>query len=180
MAEGVFRHLTSATPHPLVGKIDSAGTAGYHTGASPDSRTMATLKANGLTKYVHAARQVRPGDFEEFDWIFGMDRDNLVDLQALKMKAVKRRKGDNSELAEVRLVCDLDTLLLLYSLNATTMADMFLLQFGEFGGKGKGGEEINDPYYGGQEGFQTAYEQANRFSKAFLQELEDRNKNGKL
>jgi low molecular weight phosphotyrosine protein phosphatase len=55
-----------------------------------------------------------------------------------------------------------------------------LEQFGEFGGKGKGGEEIDDPYYGGRDGFDTAYEQANRFSKAFLAELEERQKNGKL
>jgi low molecular weight phosphotyrosine protein phosphatase len=105
MSEGVFQHLTSNPPHPLIEKVDSAGTAGYHTGASPDRRTMATLKANGLTKYAHAARQVHESDFEEFDWIFGMDRDNMEDLQTLKKKVVKRRKGDESGLAEVQLVC---------------------------------------------------------------------------
>jgi low molecular weight phosphotyrosine protein phosphatase len=49
-----------------------------------------------------------------------------------------------------------------------------VMLFGEFGGKmrkGKG-EEITDPYYGGRDGFEIAYEQAVRFSKAFLEKLE--------
>jgi low molecular weight phosphotyrosine protein phosphatase len=42
--------------------------------------------------------------------------------------------------------------------------------FGEFGGKK--GEEVEDPYYGGEEGFEEAYRQAVRFSKGFLEKLE--------
>lgn len=34
------------------------GTAAYHTGSSPDSRTMATLKENGICDYKHRARKV--------------------------------------------------------------------------------------------------------------------------
>jgi len=34
------------------------------------------------------------------------------------------------------------------------------------------GQEIEDPYYGGIDGFETAYEQALRFSKGFLAYLE--------
>jgi low molecular weight phosphotyrosine protein phosphatase len=104
MSEGVFRHLTSHPAHPLIGRVDSAGTAGYHTGAAPDSRTLATLKAKGVS-YSHAARQVKEKDFEEFDWIFGMDRDNLYDLQQLRKRVVKKKKGEESGVAEVRLVC---------------------------------------------------------------------------
>jgi low molecular weight phosphotyrosine protein phosphatase len=47
--------------------------------------------------------------------------------------------------------------------------------FGEFGGgKRRGGraEEIEDPYYGGDEGFETAYKQSVLFSKVFLERLE--------
>jgi low molecular weight phosphotyrosine protein phosphatase len=32
-------------------------------------------------------------------------------------------------------------------------------------------EEVEDPYYGGQDGFQTAYDQAVKFSKNFLDNL---------
>lgn len=39
--------------------------------------------------------------------------------------------------------------------------------FGEFGGKGKA-EIVDDPYYGGRDGFEIAYEQIVRFSNNFL------------
>lgn len=40
--------------------------------------------------------------------------------------------------------------------------------FGEHSGKKKA-EEVQDPYYGGTDGFEDAYEQCLRFSKNFLQ-----------
>ena len=42
--------------------------------------------------------------------------------------------------------------------------DAKVMLFGEYAGKGKV-EEIEDPYYGARNGFQTAYEQSMRFSK---------------
>lgn len=48
-----------------------------------------------------------------------------------------------------------------------------VMLFGEFGGKGGRKEEVEDPYYGGDDGFDVAYEQAVRFSKAFLKKLEE-------
>ena len=39
--------------------------------------------------------------------------------------------------------------------------------FGEYAGKKKA-EEVDDPYYGGRDGFEIAYEQNTRFSKNFL------------
>lgn len=44
-----------------------------------------------------------------------------------------------------------------------------VMLFGEFAGK-KRAEEIDDPYYGGSQGFELAYEQCSRFSKNFLKE----------
>jgi low molecular weight phosphotyrosine protein phosphatase len=41
--------------------------------------------------------------------------------------------------------------------------------FGEFSGKKKA-EIVDDPYYGGSEGFEIAYEQIVRFSNNFLAE----------
>ncbi|TKA31864.1 hypothetical protein B0A54_16604 [Friedmanniomyces endolithicus] len=43
--------------------------------------------------------------------------------------------------------------------------------YGEFGGKTKK-EEIGDPYYGGRDGFEVAYEQVTKFGKALLQHIE--------
>lgn len=165
MAEGVFQSLTrpeKQSPHPLIANIDSCGTGAYHTGDTPDSRTMATLRSKGIKSYTHYARKFRTQDFKDFDYILAMDDDNLEDLQYLYNKEVKKNGGKEG-IGRVML-------------------------FGEFGGKRRTGgarkkekglngrvgrgEEIDDPYYGGDEGFSMAYEQAVRFSKAFLEELE--------
>lgn len=45
-----------------------------------------------------------------------------------------------------------------------------VMLFGEYSGSGKA-EIINDPYYGGRQGFEKAYEQATRFSTNFLREV---------
>ncbi|KAI0473205.1 phosphotyrosine protein phosphatases I [Xylariaceae sp. FL0804] len=42
-----------------------------------------------------------------------------------------------------------------------------VMMFGEFSGKGRT-EAIRDPYYGGRDGFEKAFEQCSRFSKNFL------------
>lgn len=154
MSEGVFQSLTkpsNAPGHPLIANIDSCGTGAYHVGDSPDSRTMSTLKANGITSYRHRARKFEKSDFTEFDYILAMDDDNLSHLQRLRAQEVKKAGGGaEEELGKVML-------------------------FGDFGGKkrrGGRGEEVVDPYYGGQDGFEDAYEQAVRFTKGFLERLE--------
>ncbi|CAI9626847.1 hypothetical protein AG0111_0g8224 [Alternaria gaisen] len=153
MAEGVFQSLT-APSHPLISTIDSCGTGAYHVGSSPDSRTMATLKANKITTYRHSARKFSPGsDFEKFDYILAMDDENLEDLEALRQRELKKKGGSDEGIGRVML-------------------------FGEFGGKmrkgrrGEKGEEIVDPYYGGDDGFKAAYEQCMKFGKVFLERLE--------
>ncbi|KAL3424590.1 low molecular weight phosphotyrosine protein phosphatase [Phlyctema vagabunda] len=88
MAEGIFRSLTSKPPYQAkISHVDSCGTGAYHQGADPDSRTMATLKANGIKDYVHSARKVKTSDFANFDYIFAMDLDNLSDLKRLQQRA---------------------------------------------------------------------------------------------
>ncbi|KAF2630493.1 low molecular weight phosphotyrosine protein phosphatase-like protein [Macroventuria anomochaeta] len=149
----VFQSLvTSSSPSTqrLITTIDSSGTGAYHVGDAPDPRTMATLKQNGITNYKHAARKFAPAsDFEKFDYILAMDDSNLEDLEDLRRRAVKRKDGDEG-FGKVML-------------------------FGEFGGKVRRsgrGEEVQDPYYGANDGFTTAYEQAVKFSKVFLERLE--------
>src|ERR1700760_2358262 len=96
MAEGVFRHLTEHPSHPLISSVDSAGTGAYHVGSSPDSRTMRTLKANGITGYRHSARKVTAEDFETFDWIFAMDEENLEDLKDMRQRAMRKRSKNGA------------------------------------------------------------------------------------
>jgi low molecular weight phosphotyrosine protein phosphatase len=146
MAEGVFRSLThfnTSSAHPLISRIDSCGTGAYHAGDNPDPRTMAVLKSHGITDYKHKARKVKvPQDFEEFDYVLGMDGMNMQDL-----KSMAKRKGVSNGEEECHLGL-----------------------FGDFGGKK--GEEVEDPYYGGGKGFEIAFEQLERFGKGLLEVIE--------
>lgn len=45
-----------------------------------------------------------------------------------------------------------------------------VMLYGEYSGTGKS-EIVNDPYYGGQRGFEAAFEQCSRFGKNFLKEV---------
>ncbi|KAF3762932.1 phosphotyrosine protein phosphatases I [Cryphonectria parasitica EP155] len=137
MAEGVFQSITSKPPYEgLVKKLDSCGTGAYHVGDDPDDRTMDTLEKHGITDYVHAARKVHIKDFDNFDYIFAMDRNNLRDLERMHKNKPEAR-------AKVML-------------------------FGEFSGTGKA-EIVQDPWYGGIDGFETTYQQCIRFTRNFLQ-----------
>ena len=67
MAEGIFRSMVSKPPYEgLISEIDSCGTGAYHSGSSPDSRTMSTLEDNGITDYDHAARKVSANRFSHY------------------------------------------------------------------------------------------------------------------
>lgn len=67
----------------LLNKIicDSAGTISFHAGEPADRRMQKhALKRNyNLTSI---SRQIQPSDFEEFDYIIGMDDDNMHNMQA--------------------------------------------------------------------------------------------------
>lgn len=125
--------------HPHIGEVDSAGTGAYHTLDPPDDRTMNTLRRHGIRDYNHGARQVQQQDFHRFEYIFAMDTHNLRDLQRLQRRV--ETKGPK------------------------TKASVML--FGEFGGNQRP-EEVIDPYYGADNGFETVFEQVHRFSKNFL------------
>ena len=62
--------------------IDSAGTHAYHIGNAPDARATATALARDIDMTDLRARQVCEADFEQFDYVVAMDRDNLSLLKA--------------------------------------------------------------------------------------------------
>jgi protein-tyrosine phosphatase len=64
-------------------EVDSAGTGGWHAGEPPDPRAIAAARRRGLDISNLRARQVTRADFDRFDHIFALDRDNLADLDAL-------------------------------------------------------------------------------------------------
>ncbi|KAJ2615002.1 Low molecular weight phosphotyrosine protein phosphatase [Coemansia sp. RSA 1365] len=79
MAEAVFADMVKKQGLESQFHIDSAGTAAYHAGEPPDSRSAKTCVSNGVPVN-HRARQVRKDDFSTFDYILCMDESNLKDL----------------------------------------------------------------------------------------------------
>src|SRR5499427_2559227 len=80
-AEAVLRSLAAREAPELGLEVDSAGTAGYHVGEPPDPRTRAAAARRGYDLSALRARMVEAGDFERFDLILAMDRDNLRALR---------------------------------------------------------------------------------------------------
>lgn len=61
-------------------EIDSAAIGSWHVGRSPDTRAVATMKKHNLA-YNNKARQIKAADFKKYDYIFGMDDENIADLK---------------------------------------------------------------------------------------------------
>jgi low molecular weight protein-tyrosine phosphatase len=80
-AEAVVRALAAREAPDLGVEVDSAGTAGYHVGDAPDPRMRAAAARRGYDLNSLRARIVEPGDFERFDLILAMDRENLAVLR---------------------------------------------------------------------------------------------------
>ena len=76
-AEAVFRTVAAREAPELMIEVDSAGTAGYHIGEPPDLRTRQAASRRGYDMSSLRARIVEPRDFEDFDFILAMDRENL-------------------------------------------------------------------------------------------------------
>lgn len=80
-AEGVTRAIAEKKGVATDFVFDSAGTHGYHIGHAPDARANATARKRGYDLSQLKARQVNAFDFEHFDHILAMDRDNLALLR---------------------------------------------------------------------------------------------------
>ena len=63
--------------------VDSAGTGDWHVGEQPDRRSVAVAKKHGVDISDQRAMHFNPVFFDEFDLIFAMDEQNLIDLQQL-------------------------------------------------------------------------------------------------
>ncbi|MCH8553307.1 MAG: low molecular weight phosphotyrosine protein phosphatase [Natronospirillum sp.] len=82
-AEGVFRHQVAEAGLADRIETDSAGTAAYHIGKSPDPRSQEEAARRGIRIDDLRARRVSEEDFIEFDYVLAMDAQNLRDLEAL-------------------------------------------------------------------------------------------------
>ena len=87
-AAGVFAYFVRQAGLEEAIQVESAGTHDYHVGQAPDLRAQDHAKRRGYDLSALRARVVEPLDFEHFDLILAMDRDNL--------KALRRRAPDTA------------------------------------------------------------------------------------
>ncbi|SHI82101.1 protein-tyrosine phosphatase [Algibacter luteus] len=78
LAEGI---LKSKLSNNFV--VDSAGTANYHVGSSPDKRSVAVARKHGLDISNLKGRQFDLSDFDTFDMIYVMDETNYQNVMKL-------------------------------------------------------------------------------------------------
>jgi protein-tyrosine phosphatase len=118
-AEAVFKYLVEQESESDRFFIDSAGTSAWHAGEKADARMRRHAKKRGV-ELTSISRQFIPEDFDRFDYIIAMDRENINDL-----KQLARNKND---LDKLHIMTD------------------FSKKFNY--------NEIPDPYYGGDAGFE--------------------------
>ena len=82
-AEGVFRKVVKDAGLEHKFEIDSAGTIGYHAGERPDQRAQDAASNRGYDLSKQKARQVKARDYEYYDYILAMDRDNYSGLEKI-------------------------------------------------------------------------------------------------
>ncbi|MDH2434945.1 low molecular weight phosphotyrosine protein phosphatase [Pokkaliibacter sp. MBI-7] len=116
-------------------QVDSAGTAAYHTGESPDRRSCRAAARRGYDLTPLRARQVMPSDFEEFDVILAMDHANLSSLKQNCPAQLQHKLG----------------LFLHYHPDSI--------------------EEVPDPYYDGESGFELVLDLVEVAADALIKDL---------
>ncbi len=89
LAEGI---LKSKLP-PESFMIDSAGTANYHIGSSPDPRSVDVAREHGLNISNLRGRHFQVLDFDRFDFIYVMDSSNYDNVLKLA-----RTQADHSKI----------------------------------------------------------------------------------
>lgn len=97
-AENIMNHLIQQNQLDEQLVCDSAGTSSYHIGSVPDRRMTAAARQKLGILLQGSARQFKPHDFEAFDLILAMDKDNYSDILSLD-------HGDRYS-HKVKLICE--------------------------------------------------------------------------
>ena len=110
-------------------RVDSCGTAGYHVGQHPDTRSTKACRNHGVDISTHVARQINKSDYQKFDVIAALDDSVFSDVKSMKPSNCKAS----------------------------------IVLFDPPNG-------VDDPYYGGSEGFNSMYNQIERVMPEFLRQ----------
>ena len=116
--------------------VDSCGTSAWHVGEPPDARATREAARRGYDLSPLRGRQIAASDFQRFDYILAMDKDNLAELQSICPPGFSGHLG----------------LLLDFAPDSTL-------------------EEVPDPYYGGDRGFETVLDLIESACDGLLAEL---------
>lgn len=76
--------------------VDSAGTAAYHVGELPDTRSIEVARKYGIDLTNQRARKFTTKDFADFDSIYAMDKENYHNILSLAT--------DTSETEKVKMI----------------------------------------------------------------------------
>ncbi len=83
MAEGLLKKRIAEKGWSDRFMIDSAATSTYEIGRPPHPGTQAILARETISTEDMIARQIQSQDFQEFDWIIGMDQSNVEELKQI-------------------------------------------------------------------------------------------------
>ncbi|MEH1828539.1 MAG: low molecular weight protein-tyrosine-phosphatase [Nostoc sp.] len=97
-AENIMNHLIEQAGLSESILCDSAGTSSYHIGSPPDRRMSAAAATKLGIKLRGRARQFQKSDFQDFDLILAMDRENYENILTLDRTQEYQHK--------VRLMCE--------------------------------------------------------------------------
>ena len=76
LAEGILKSKVDTTKV----HVDSAGTAGYHIGNTPDPRSIKVAQDHNIDISSQVCRKFLVSDFDTFDVIYAMDKSNYGNI----------------------------------------------------------------------------------------------------
>lgn len=72
--------------------VDSAGTAAYHIGKSPDKRSIDIAEQHNIDISLQKARELSVNDLDDFDLIYAMDKTNFDNIISLAETDLQHNK----------------------------------------------------------------------------------------
>jgi protein-tyrosine phosphatase len=86
MAEAIFKDLIKKEKLQASIMVESAGIGHWHEGSEPHEGTREILDKHSISYEGMYARQVREGDWDDFDYLIAMDEENIRDLRGIREK----------------------------------------------------------------------------------------------
>lgn len=101
MAESVMAHLVREAGREEGFRIDSAATSREEIGNPPHRGTVSRLSRAGIAVVPHRARQVRADEYDDWDYIVGMDGENMRGLTRIFSSNAAYRADGGAKLAKL-------------------------------------------------------------------------------